>query len=336
MMKPVRIGVAGIGRWGPNIVRNLMSIEDCHLVGVVDKDESRLKKIASTFPNLSYHLSIDEIMKNIDGLFIATPSSTHYHLAKKALKAGINTFVEKPLAMKVREAEELVELAEKNRYILMVGHILLFHPAIIRLRQEIKSGSLGNIYYLNAVRVNLGTIKTDENTLWSLGPHDVSAIIYLLDERPVAVTATGSSYLNQDSLDVAFTTLYFQSGIIAHIHTSWLDPNKVRRLTIVGSKKMATFDDMEPQEKLRIYDKGVEKIDLETSPILSLSLRFGDINIPKLPNLEPLRAECQAFIDAIKNHKPPKSDGSFGMTVVRIIAAAEQSIIEGRKVKIEY
>jgi len=334
-MKRPKIAVVGIGRWGPNIVRNLIGMEDGELVAIIDRDSSRLRKLSQIYPNLSYHESLDEVIKRVDAVFIATPSSTHYPLTRKCLKAGIDVFVEKPLAMNIREAEELNQLADSGKRILMVGHILLFHPAIIRLRREIESGNLGEIYYLSAVRVNLGTIKTDENALWSLGPHDISAVLFLLDEYPIGVSATGDSYLNKDTLDVAFVTLYFRSGKIAHIHTSWLDPHKERRLTIVGSKKMATFDDMEPQEKLRIYDKGVERADFDSSPISALSLRFGDISIPKLPTVEPLRAECQAFIEAVRNRKRPRSDGRFGLEVVRIIEAAEHSIKERRMVEIE-
>ncbi|HIE05746.1 MAG TPA: Gfo/Idh/MocA family oxidoreductase [bacterium (Candidatus Stahlbacteria)] len=327
-----KIGVVGAGRWGPNIIRNLMKLDDCQLTTVVDSNDRRLKSICRVYPGLSYEQTLEKTLKHVDALFIATPSSTHYHLARKALTAGVDVFVEKPLAMKSGEAEELVAIAEKNHLILMVGHILLFHPAVIRLKWEIESGNLGEIYYIDAVRVNLGTINTDENALWSLAPHDISAILFLLQEDPSAVIATGDSYLNKDCLDVAFITLYFKSGKIAHIHTSWLDPRKERRLTIVGSKKMASFDDMKPQEKLRIYDKGVDRVDVESSPISALSLRFGDISIPKLPTVEPLRAECQAFIEAIREKAEPKSDGRFGAQVVRIIEAAEISIKEGRRI----
>lgn len=329
-----KTAVVGIGRWGPNIVRNLTNMDDCQLEVLVDRDEKRLKSLCRLYPGLSYHQNVDRIMKHIDAVFIATPASTHYHVAKKTLNAGLDTFIEKPLAMNYDQALELVTIAKEKKLILMVGHILLYHPAIIRLRWEIESGNLGDIYYLNAIRVNLGTIKTDENALWSLAPHDISAVLFLLDEKPNAVTATGDCYLNKDRLDIAFITLYFKSGKIAHIHTSWLDPHKKRQLTIVGSKKMASFDDMEAQEKLRIYDKGVDRIEVDSSPLSALSLRFGDISIPKLPPVEPLRAECQAFIEAVRSRESPKSDGEFGALVVRIIEAAEASIAEGKRISL--
>ena len=232
------------------------------------------------------------------------------------------------MTLAISEAEELVRLAEGSRRILMVGHIMEYHPAVVRMREYIEGGELGDIYYVYSTRVNLGKVRDVENALWSFAPHDISMIIYLLREKPAAVSATGAAYLRKGIEDVSFITLFFDSGTIAHIHTSWLDPHKVRRLTIVGSKKMAVLDDVEPQEKIRIYDKGVNLQQAYDTYGEYLSLRTGDILIPAVKVQEPLKIECQEFIKAVRSRIPPITDGKDGLAVLRVLRAADKSMKE--------
>ncbi|MGH7896734.1 MAG: Gfo/Idh/MocA family protein, partial [Candidatus Binatia bacterium] len=264
----------------------------------------------------------------IDAVVIATPPETHHRLAAATLRAGKDVLVEKPLALRVEDGLELVELAERGGRILMVGHLLLYHPAVGLLHTMVRRGDLGDVHYLHSQRVNLGVIRSEENSLWTLAPHDVAVAIHLFGERPMEATAQGGAYVRPGIEDVAFLQLRFPSGRMAAIHVSWLDPHKERRLTIVGSKQMAVFDDMEPTEKLRIYDRGVDRPDYlpygET-----LTLRFGDIVIPRVEAAEPLLLECQHFVDRLHDRTRPLSDGASGVAVVRALVAGAESLARG-------
>jgi predicted dehydrogenase len=264
----------------------------------------------------------------IQAVVVTAPTPAHYELAKAALLTGRHVFVEKPIALAVDEAEDLAALAEARGRVLMVGHLLMYHPAVARLKQMMDGGELGEVYYLYASRLNLGQVRRSENAMWSLAPHDISVALYLLGEEPVAVAAQGLTYLQPGIPDTVFLTLRFASGRAAHIHVSWLDPHKVRRITVVGSQKMAVFDDVDSTEKLRIYDKGVQRPAYDSYGD-SLSLRFGDISIPRIDMREPLRLECQHFIDCILNGQTPLSDGRNGVQVLRVLEAGQRSLERG-------
>ena len=322
----IYVGVVGAGYWGPNLIRNFYNLG--HLKIVCDKNKNRLKKISENYPNINTTCNFDEVLNSVDAVIVATEDASHYNLSKIALLHGKDVFVEKPLALSVKEAEELVKIARKNSRILMVGHLLLYHPAIRKLKEYIEEDTLGEINYVYSQRVNLGQVRRDTNTLWSLGPHDISSILYLLDKVPNKVIATGESYLQENIYDVVFVTLHFPGKLLAHIHLSWLDPHKIRKLTVVGSKKMAVFDDMESNEKIKLYDKGVYKPSFESYEG-ALTLRIGDILIPKIDAREPLRIECEHFMDCIKNRTKPISDGENGLQVVKLLEAAQKSLDNG-------
>jgi predicted dehydrogenase len=263
----------------------------------------------------------------IKGIVIASSAISHFPLAKESLLAGKDVLVEKPMALNVEDAEEMVRIAEEKKRILMVGHLLIYHPVVDRLKEMIASEELGRINYIYTQRVNLGVIRQDENALWSFAPHDLSVILKLLNERPVVVSAHGESYIQKNIEDVVFLSLHFSDGKMANIHLSWLDPHKVRKITIVGSKKMVVFDDMEASEKLKIYDKGVGSLSYDSYGEY-LSLRFGDITIPNIKMTEPLRAEAEHFIRCIESREKPKTGGRDGLEVVKILVAAQESLKE--------
>jgi len=279
-------------------------------------------------PGTAITTRFDDLLQDADlqACVIATTASTHYALAKAALRAGKDVFVEKPFVLEVNEAEELVRIAEQEGRILMVGHLLEYHPAVGRLKEMVSSGELGDIYYVYNQRVNLGTVRNDENALWSFAPHDISALLYLLDKEPTDVTARGQSYLRRGIEDVVFITLNFDGAALAHIHVSWLDPHKIRKITVVGSKKMVVFDDMETTEKLKVYDKSAEQNAEYSTFAEYVTLRFGDITIPHLRIDEPVRLECQHFLECIRARRRPLSDGRDGLRVVKVLAAAQRSL----------
>jgi predicted dehydrogenase len=329
-MDKITLGVIGAGYWGPNLIRNFSSLPNCRLQSVADTDESRLKKINGQFPGVATTSNPKDIIdSDLAAVVITSSASTHYSLARQSLLAGKHVFVEKPLCLTVAEAEELVKLADERRRVLMVGHLLLYHPALKMIKDLIAAGEIGDVFYVYSTRVNLGRIRSDENALWSLCPHDISMILYLLDESPRAVFASGESFIQKGIHDVVFVELFFASTKLAHIHASWLDPHKIRKLTLVGSKKMVVFDDSESQEKLRIYDRGVSAGTGFASYPENFALRFGDIHIPQIPSGEPLRIECAHFLECITENKKPLSDGRNGLAVVKILSAAEQSLKKG-------
>jgi len=325
------LAIAGVGAWGKNLLRNFYNLSGGRLVLVCDQDENRLTYAKSNYVGLDTTTSYDDILKreDIEAVILATPPADHFKMAMSAIDAGMDVFVEKPLVLSVSDGEKLVEAAEKANCILMVGHIMVYHPAPIFLKSQIDGGELGRVYYLYASRVNLGKVREIENALWSFAPHDISIILYLLEKDPVRVTATGSAYLQPGIEDVTFTTLHFGDGAMAHIHVSWLDPHKDRKLVVVGSKKMAVFDDSQASEKIRLYDKGVAtRQDYETYGEY-LSIRTGDIRIPQIKSSEPLAEECRHFLHCIEKRERPRSDGVEGLRVLRVLDAAQKSLEAG-------
>lgn len=269
------------------------------------------------------------LSSDVQAVVIATPPVSHYELASRAMASGKDVFVEKPLVLDVADGERLVAQAASAKKILMVGHIMEYNPAIDWLKRYIAEGGLGNIYYVYATRVNLGQVRDNENAMWSLAPHDVSMISYLLDDYPRRATAMGNSYVRKGIEDVVFMTLEFASNRIAHIHTSWLDPHKVRSLTIVGQKRMAVFSDTDPQEKIKVFDKGVDvSLNFETYAEY-LTLRTGEVYIPLVDNTQPLALECRHFVECVRDRKTPRSDGQDGLRVLRVLSAAQQSLDSG-------
>lgn len=328
MTKP-RIGLIGFGYWGPNLARNFHAIPTCELAAICDASPERRAKARSLYrsPQLFSQFA-DMLASPIDAVAIATPARSHYELARTALDAGKHVFVEKPLAMSVAEAEALVELADRKGLSLMVGHIFEYNPAVRHIKDLLAEKAIGDIYYLYSTRVNLGRIQSDINVLWSIAPHDISILLYLLGQMPESVSARGARYLNGHVEDVVFFTLQFANGILAHVHASWLDPSKVRRLTVVGSRKMIVYDDLAAEGKVKVYDKGVIKGTDPQYGEYQYRLHSGDIAIPKLPLLEPLRNECTDFIHSIETGEPPLTDGQNGLRVVRVLAAAQKSLQE--------
>lgn len=327
----IRIGQVGLGAWGKNLLRNFYYLPGCQLKVGCDQDPQRLDRFRKEYPSVKYTTDFEQIIadKDLQAVVVATPPESHFSLAKASLEAGKDVFVEKPLVLRVEEGEALVELARSKGKILMVGHIMEYHPATLKLKELIQKGEFGKVYYLYSTRVNLGEVRETENALWSFAPHDVSIILYLLEQEPVRVTANGMAYLREGIEDVAFATLYFDEGVLAHIHVSWLDPHKIRKVTVVGQKKMAVFDDMESAEKIKIYDKGVGYNKDYQSYGEYLSLRHGDILIPRLNLVEPLRSECEHFLRCVEGRATPRSDGIEGLRVLKVLHAAQRSLESG-------
>lgn len=333
----VRIGVAGLGAWGWNVARSFAELSECELVSCCDVSPKTRDAAARAWPGVRPVEDFGQMLAHdgIEAVVIATPAVTHAPLVRKALLSGRDVFVEKPFTLSVADAEELAELADKRGRVLMVGHLLEYHPVVRRLKGMIQSGELGEVYYIYTQRVNLGRIRHDENALWSFAPHDISQILYILEMSPTDVSVRGQSYIQPGIEDVVFLSLFFENRIMAHIHLSWLDPHKVRKTTIVGSKKMAVFDDAEAKEKLRIYDNQAEAPNIRSYGD-SIQVRFGDIWIPRVDMSEPLRLEAQHFVDCVRDRKTPLSDAQDGLRVVRILEAAQRSLDQdGVPVKIQ-
>jgi len=324
----LNVAIVGTGYWGKNLVRNFATANRCSLKYVCDQNEKLLAVQKETFPFIATSTNLEEVLRDseIDAVAIATDATTHFEMAKKSIMAGKHTYVEKPLTLKASEAKVLIDLAKRKRIKLMVGHLLEYHPAVTYIKDLIENGEIGKPLYMYTQRVNLGIVRQNENTWWSLAPHDISVICYLFGSEPVSVTARGRCYLQTDIEDVVFATIDFADGKFASIHCSWLDPHKIRKMTIVGSKKMVTFDDMEPTEKIRMYDKTAE-INHEANTFAEfISLRFGNILIPEVKSEEPLAKECAHFIDCILDDKPVLSDGNDGLRVVQILEAGQKSL----------
>lgn len=328
----LRVAVVGCGHWGPNLVRNFAQLPAATVAAICDLDPVKLERSLPLAPRARTCTDYRELLErdSIDAVAIATAAPTHYEIARDCLVWGKHVFVEKPMCLNAVEAAALVELARGRERVLMVGHLLKYHPAITYLKRYLDSGRLGEPLYFHSQRLNLGEVRRDENAMWCLAPHDIAVANHLLGRQPVTVTAVGQSYLRRPVQDVVFVTLHYPDGVLAHLHVSWLDPHKIRRMTIVGSRQMAVFDDMEASEKLRIYDKGVDFLPAGYhSPDAALSLRVGDIFIPQLEPLEPLRAECQRFVDCVSQGVPADTDGEEGLQVVRVLEAAERSLSSG-------
>ena len=328
-MSRLRLGVVGAGAWGKNHVRTVATLAEAELAAVCDTDAKVRERVARQHPSAYVTADVTELLGRVDAVVVAAPAATHARLALQCLEAGKPCLVEKPFALNVRDAEHVARIARERQVPVAVGHLLLFHPAVERLRALVQGGELGRIYYLYGLRVNLGQVRADENALWSFGPHDVSVALYLLGEEPVRVTAQGRSYLQPKVEDVVFLTMEFASGVLAHIQLSWLDPHKERKLTVVGAKQMVVFDDMEAREKLRIYDKGVDRPPEYGSYGESLAVREGDIFIPKIPNVEPLAAELAHFVRVARRSELPRAAAEDGVRVVRVLEAASRSLAAG-------
>jgi predicted dehydrogenase len=300
---------------------------------VADLNKERLAKIKASYSQITVTKDYKELFnQDLDAVVIATPPATHYSLAKECLEHGLHVLVEKPITLKSQHAEELIEISKKNNLILMVGHTFEYNAAVHTLKNLIDSGELGQIYYVDAARLNLGLFSRDLNVLWDLAPHDISILLYILGRAPLSVSAHGMPFVNEGIQDVVYMNMVFPDNILAHIHVSWLDPCKVRRVTVVGSKKMVVYNDVESLEKIRIYDKGVDKPPYtDTFGDFQLSYRYGDVVIPNIRLAEPLQKECQHFLDCINNHSDPQSNGQDGLQVVKIIEAAQRSLSQNGK-----
>ncbi|MGD9109950.1 MAG: Gfo/Idh/MocA family oxidoreductase [Phycisphaerales bacterium] len=325
----LKVAVVGASNWGRNLVRNYATAARCQLKYVCDLDEKLLATQKVNFPFIETMTKVDDVLSDgeVDAVIVATDVPRHFEVAQKCLKAGKHTYVEKPITLKAKDAKVLLELSKEKKLKLMVGHLLEYHPAVTRIKEMIDKGHLGQPYYMYTQRVNLGVVRRNENAWWSLAPHDVSVICYLLDSEPVCISAHGQCFLQKGIEDVVFATVKFADGKVANIHCSWMDPHKIRKMTVVGSEKMVTFDDMEATEKLRIYDKAAAvKQDISTSYSEVISLRFGDIVIPKIAGGEPLARECRHFIDSVLDGTPVRSDGADGLRVVRVLEAGQESL----------
>jgi predicted dehydrogenase len=322
---PIRVGVVGLGYWGPNLARNFDRLPSSSLAWICDASEEARERAARQFPDARATANVEELLGDpeLDAVVVATHVPSHAELASAALRAGKHCFVEKPLAQSVAEAEAVAEAAESSGRVLMVGHLLEYHPGIDRLKEIADSGELGDIHYVYSNRLNLGKLRADENALWSLGAHDVSVILRLAGEEPVEVYAQGESYMRPGVEDVVFCYLRFPSGLAAHLHLSWLDPHKERRLTIVGSRRMATFDDMELERKLTVYDKG---FDQDFQSYGEYIARSGDVWSPRISNEEPLRIECRHFVECVQSGSEPRSGGRSGVAVVRVLESLQRSL----------
>ncbi len=333
MPETIRLAQIGVGYWGKNLLRNFASIPDVEVVAACDQRADVCREIEGLYPGLRTTANHRDLLNDdaIQGIVIATETPQHFALAAAALEADKHVFVEKPMAQSAHEASQLVALSAARDRHLMVGHLLLYHPAFRFVENMIEDGELGDVFYLYSVRVNLGIIRQRENALESLAPHDLSIALRFLKSEPVAVSANGQAYLQSAIEDVAFATVHFEDGKLAHIHTSWLDPHKVRKVTVVGSKKMAAIDDVESTEKVRVYDKGVDLKPGEKRYVDyadAMSIRSGDIYIPKIDMREPLLLECEHFVECIRTGNTPRSDGRNGLAVVKILEAAQKSLAD--------
>lgn len=324
---PIRVGIVGLGYWGPNIARALASTPGCELAYACDLDEGNRARVEGRYPGTVLTDRLDDLLEDdaLDAVVIATGAPSHHALGMRVLGAGKHAFIEKPLALTVADARELVATAEAGGRVLMVGHLLRFHPVFQRLQEIADSGALGRVLYLYTNRLNFGKVRADENALWSLAPHDISLALALAGERPSEVSARGEAFLREGVEDVVFGYLHFPSGLVAHLHVSWLDPHKSRKLTVVGSEGMAVFDDTEADRKLTIYEKASSPSRFDSWGEFQ-ALRTGDVKIPQVPNAEPLLQETTAFIEAIRAGHASVASGDEGLAVVEVLNALQASL----------
>jgi predicted dehydrogenase len=323
--EPIRVGVVGLGYWGPNLARNFAAIPGCEVSWLCDASAEARAKVAQTLPGARLADDIGELLGDgeLHAVVLATPVPTHAALATRVLEAGKHCFVEKPLATTVADAQLAVDAATRAGRLLMVGHLLEYHPAVTRLKELVEGGELGELFYLYGNRVNLGKLRADENALWSLGAHDVSVVLHLIGEDPIECTAHGRSFVRPGVEDVVFCYLRFPSGVVAHLHLSWLDPHKERRLTVVGARRMATFDDMRLEGKLTVWDKGFDEDSRSWGEYVA---RSGESFSPRIGNVEPLRVECEHFVECVRTGAAPRSDGVSGLRVVRVLEELQRSL----------
>ncbi len=324
----IRMGVIGYGYWGPNIVRNFSTASGSQVAMVCDMNQQTLKKVKNMYPQVRVTSDCDELIKDpeVDAVAIATPVFTHHELAKKALEAGKSVFVEKPFTYTVAEGEELVELAEKKKLKIMVDHTFLYTGAVRKIKQLLEDNVLGDLYYFDSVRVNLGLFQHDVNVVWDLATHDISIMDYLIGKKPQAVVATGSGHFDRGLEDIAYLTFYYSRNVIAHINVNWLSPVKVRTTLIGGQKMMLVWNDLEPDEKLKIYDKGVQVRTKEGKYNLLVNYRSGDMWSPKIEQTEALKAMAEAFVGYVENGGTVVNDGIAGLNVVKMLTASNQSL----------
>jgi predicted dehydrogenase len=327
---PVQVGVVGLGYWGPNLARNLDALPGATLRWCCEADAAVRERFARQFRHTRFTADLDDLLGDLelDAIVLATPVPTHADLAVRVLDAGKHCFVEKPLAQSVADAERAVAAQQRSGRVLMVGHLLQYHPGINLLKQIADSGDLGDIRYIYGNRLNLGKLRADENALWSLGAHDVSVLLHLAQEEPYELSARGECYMRAGVEDVVFGFLRFPSGVAAHLHLSWLDPHKERRFTVVGSKRMATFDDMDTERKITVYDKGFDE---PAGGYGEYITRSGDIWSPRVPNAEPLRLEVEHFLDCMRTGAEPISGGASGLAVVKVLEGLQQSLDASRR-----
>jgi predicted dehydrogenase len=329
MAKQIRVGVVGCGYWGPNLIRNFRSLADCNLRMMCDLSEPRLNHLRSLYPEVEGSQNYEHMLNGVglDAVVIATAVKTHFPLAKASLLAGKHTFIEKPLASSSEQCEELVEIAKKNGLILMTGHTFLYSPAVRKIKEIVDSGDIGDIRYISARRLNLGLFQKDINVAWDLAPHDISIIQHIMGKQPVTVNCHGSAHVTPGIEDVTTMCLTFNDQQSAIIQSSWLDPRKVREMTIVGSKRMIVYDDVAPLEKIRIFDARVERPPhYDTFGEFHYAYHYGDVNIPYIKQEEPLKVECQHFLDSIRTGNAPLSCGNAGTNLVKILEASSQSL----------
>lgn len=329
----LKVGVIGCGYWGPKLARNFHDVPDVALQWVSDLRQDRLDHLVGLYPQVQATRDYRDLLaSDIDAVVIATPVSTHHCLALEALRAGKHVLVEKPIAASMAEAEKIVAEGERQGRVVMVGHTFEYNPAVEAVKELIASGDLGDIYYINGTRVNLGLFQPDINVVWDLAPHDVSILCFVLGMEPEMVSARGGAYVQRKKgiHDVAYLTFYFPNGVLADVRVSWLDPCKIRQYTVVGSEKMLVYDDIDPEDKILIYDKGVEVPPYsDTEEEFHLSYRYGDVVSYPVAWVEPLRAECQHFVDCIREGKEPRSSGRVGLKVVKVLEATQRSLLNG-------
>ena len=327
----IRMGVIGCGYWGPNLIRNFHNNAEVEVVAIADTDQSRLDQVGRLYPGATRHHDHRDLVKDasIDAVVVATPVSTHFPIGLEVLEAGKHLFIEKPMAASMEECRRLNDAADRGGRVIMVGHTFLFSPAVRRIRDYIDAGELGDVFYVSITRVNLGIFQSDVNVVWDLAPHDVAMLNHLFGATPQVVSANGHCYVQREKgiEDVAFVTLEYPGRQIANVHVSWLDPNKIRKMTFVGSRKMLVYDDVDPTEKIKVYDKGVEiQQHYDNFGEFQLTLRSGDIFVPRIDTVEPLKVEAQHFVDVIKGEAEAISSGHHGLEVVEVLERACKSI----------
>ena len=331
MPDPVSTALIGYGYWGPNLARNLYQNRQARLAVICDSAAERLSDVPRLYPGVQTAGDAAAVLNDpaIESVVISTPVRTHYALASAALEHGKHVLVEKPIALSSAEATALIDLADRHGRVLMVGHTFEYNPAVLKIKELVEKDEIGQVYYIYSHRVNLGRVQRDVNVLWSIAPHDISILIYLLGAMPLQVSARGATYLSEGIEDVVFVTLVFPNNVLAHVHASWLDPSKVRRMTVVGSRKMIIYDDVDAEAKIKIYDKGVYRKGDPVYGEFQFRLHSGDIYIPKIDMSEPLQAECSHFLECVRSGQRPRSDGESGRRVVRVLEAADESLQNG-------